>query len=347
MKKILATLFVILTITTAKAQETAPNLKGTDIYGKFYNSYSDYFANGKFLFLDFFTNTCTFCQYLAPKVDTAYRFFGCGCGDVDFFAINTSSYSNDENVLEFAMRFGISFNPISADGGSVNISEAYEVPYTPYTFIVAPDTTIVAENMNIHTAQDIIDTLLALGLTPTECQKAEIRHLEILKNGVSYKGDVNYEQKEISFQLPDTLDLSNLKMFYVLSSGASLLYDTNSYSEADTLIFDNFTDTLFFTVKAKTDTIQNVWKAFYNTFQTGTKSLRETKIFYPNPANGKIFLNKQFQGSIVKIYSLSGGLVSIKIAYGNQIDIKDLKRGTYLFIIDKNGKTFSEKIIVK
>jgi len=71
---------------------------------------------------------------------------------------------------------------------------------------------------------------------------------------------------------------------------------------------------------------------------------------YPNPAFDIVNFksNKKFAPIEAKIYELGGRMVLQTKVERESISVKQLNAGNYLLVlIDKNGKTYSQKIIKK
>ncbi len=85
----------------------------------------------------------------------------------------------------------------------------------------------------------------------------------------------------------------------------------------------------------------------------GTKdveSIQDLFTMYPNPTFDIINFksNKNFAPIEAKIYELSGRMVLQTKVERESISVKQLNAGNYLLVlIDKNGKTYSQKIIKK
>lgn len=80
----------------------------------------------------------------------------------------------------------------------------------------------------------------------------------------------------------------------------------------------------------------------------GITEASEKKIsFYPNPADDFLLINGADNGAVIKIYDLSGKLVSSKQNNSEPIDIKNLQAGVYIILVENNEMKFTQRFIKK
>ncbi len=335
-------LFLLLSFYSLKAQITTPppNMKITDIYGNYHNLYTDMLSEGKYVFVDFFTNTCTFCQYYAPIVDSVYRFFGCGCNNIDFWALNKYSGSDNQSVMDFAIRYGISFTPFSADGGSAYVSDIYNVPYTPYFILIAPDTSLAMDNPQFENAQELIDTLLAIGLTPSECTGTNFYYFELRTATDTFLANINTSEKHIIIQVTDTSDISQAKGFFIVSSNAEVFIDGQLQISDSTI--NDFSNGLIYTVQAQAGN-QEQWQVIIQRVPTYVH--RGNRIVYPNPTQAILNIPSEFIGGYYRIYNSEGRLLLMRHIKKSQIDLFNLQPGIYYLMLEKGTYIKNYKIM--
>ncbi|MPS72022.1 MAG: T9SS type A sorting domain-containing protein [Chryseobacterium sp.] len=103
-------------------------------------------------------------------------------------------------------------------------------------------------------------------------------------------------------------------------------------------------DNIYFAVNATRFNINKVLAVNESAFEKGFA-------IYPNPAKGEvnISLNKATKGATYQIVDLSGKLVSNGSLENEktQVNISNLKTGTYRIVISNNGETTSKNLIVK
>src|SRR5690606_2909390 len=127
MKKPLLTLLASVAITisgTAQIQnytvgQTITDFTVTDTYGTVHNLYT-YTAQGKWVILDFFFDTCPPCQSTSPIFSELHEKYGCNGGDIICIAMNNGS-DNDAEVIAYENNYGgTSVHPpaISSQGGA-------------------------------------------------------------------------------------------------------------------------------------------------------------------------------------------------------------------------------------
>ena len=116
----------------------------TDTHGVEHNLYS-YTAQGKYVFLDFFFDTCPPCQGMAPTWNEFYDKYGCNEGDVICITMNNGSDS-DAEVEAYENTYGGSFNhspAVSADGGAGAVNTNFNPTAYPTVCLINPTNQII------------------------------------------------------------------------------------------------------------------------------------------------------------------------------------------------------------
>lgn len=172
MKRLLF-LLAILCITSYAAQSQTPlteavDFTAVDVDGETWNLFS-VLDSGQYVVIDFFFCACSPCQDIAPFVNESYEYFGCNTGDVHYFAID---YGDDNAAcIAFDETYGVHFTTISGvEGGGTQICQAYGMGAFPTLILIAPDHSIVEQDIRpIDSAQVIIDVLEGYGLQQQDC----------------------------------------------------------------------------------------------------------------------------------------------------------------------------------
>lgn len=134
--------------------EVVDDFTVTDTEGNEYSLY-EITATGKYVYLDFFFDTCPPCQGTSPIFGEFYNKYGCNGGDIFCLAINNGTDS-DAEVIAYEEEYGGDGNhvpAISADGGSDEVDAAFGIPAYPTYCIVGPDNKLY--NADIWPIDDI------------------------------------------------------------------------------------------------------------------------------------------------------------------------------------------------
>lgn len=119
-----------------------------DIHGKTHNLYA-YLAQGKYVIMDFFFDTCGPCQNYQPTFNEFYDKYGCNAGDVIAISINNGS-DTDAEVIAYENTYGGSFQhapAVSGDGGSGAVDQDFGVVAYPTTVVIKPDSTLLVNDI--------------------------------------------------------------------------------------------------------------------------------------------------------------------------------------------------------
>ena len=175
MKKLL--LFVIaLTLGLGlKAQcplSTAVDFTATDCHGTQVHLF-DILDGGQYVLIDFFFTTCVPCQQATPKVVESYSAFGCNMHDV--FYMEISDRDSDAACQTWCQTYGVEYPTISGAAGGSTICNQYQISYYPTVILIAPDRSIVINDLwPINNAQTVITALENHGIQQHDCNAAEI-----------------------------------------------------------------------------------------------------------------------------------------------------------------------------
>ncbi len=149
----------------------------TDIHGVEHNLY-EYADAGKYIYLDFFFDTCGPCQTWQPTYSEFYDKYGCNQGDLVMISINDGSDS-DEEVILYEETYGGPFNhapAVSADGGGGPVTSNFGVGAFPTFCMIGPDRTLLQNDIWPLTDVTTFEATFPAGLDPEvmECTILEV-----------------------------------------------------------------------------------------------------------------------------------------------------------------------------
>ena len=170
MKK-LFTLFLALAFGMGlKAQchiSEAVDFTVTDIYGREVHLF-DILDGGQHVLIDFFYTDCSGCIQTIPYVKQAYRDLGCNLHDVFFMEVDF--LDSEAECINWATNYAVDYPTISGDAGGTNICIDYGVSVYPTCILIAPDRSIVIQELwPISNANSIIDALQPYGIELHDC----------------------------------------------------------------------------------------------------------------------------------------------------------------------------------
>lgn len=156
MKKFLLTLFALSAlslgafgqVTKYSVGSVVSNFTVTDVHGNVHTLY-DITAAGKYVYLDFFFDTCPPCQATSPIFGDFYNKYGCNGGEVYCLGINNGS-DNDAMVIAYEEKYGGSGNHIpsaSSQGGSGAVNDAFGVGAYPTYCLIGPDNKLINKDI--------------------------------------------------------------------------------------------------------------------------------------------------------------------------------------------------------
>jgi len=125
---------------------------------------------GQYVCLDFSKTDCILSQENAPVVNGAYEYFGCNGFDVVFLGINAGNTLAE--VQAYLEENGIGFPYISGIHGNevLTIYEDYNIGACPTQILIAPDKSIVEQDIWSYQGDAVLVTVLeSHGLTQNNC----------------------------------------------------------------------------------------------------------------------------------------------------------------------------------
>ena len=143
---------------------TATDCHGTEVH------LFDILDGGQYVLIDFFFVNCGPCQQATPKVVESYYAMGCNMHDV--FYMEISDRDSDAACQNWVTNYGVEYPTISGPAGGSTIcgSSMYNIPAFPTVILIAPDRSIVINDLwPINNAQTIITALEQHGLQQHDC----------------------------------------------------------------------------------------------------------------------------------------------------------------------------------
>lgn len=155
MKKITPVLMLFAALVNAQVQnykvgDVVDDFTVIDTNGGEHNLYS-YLADGKYVYLDFFFDTCAPCEITTPIFNEFYDKYGCGEGDVICISMNNGTDTNAE-VEAFQDMFGGPFNhapAISSEGGAGDVDNNFGILAYPTFCLIGPDNTLLENQIGM------------------------------------------------------------------------------------------------------------------------------------------------------------------------------------------------------
>ena len=170
MKKLITLILALAIGFGLKAQcplNQAIDFTATDCHGTEVHLF-DILDGGQYVLIDFFFVNCGPCQQATPKVVESYYAMGCNMHDV--FYMEISDRDSDAACQTWCQNYGVEYPTISGPAGGSGICNTYGIPAFPTVILIAPDRSIVINDLwPINNAQTIITALEQHGLQQHDC----------------------------------------------------------------------------------------------------------------------------------------------------------------------------------
>ena len=353
MKKVLLFVFALALGWGVQAQcplQQAVDFNTTDCHGTPVHLF-DILDGGQYVLIDFFFTTCGPCQQVTPYVAESYYAFGCNKHDV--FYMEISDRNNDAQCQAWVENYGIEYPTIGTSGGGNSICNTYGIGYFPTIILIAPDRSILINDLwPIANAQTIITALENQGVQQHSCDEPTYEETltfntdtlwvslmqdatpltifnhtaepEIHLNKITIDdGDwffFTYENQQIS--LGEDFDIT-------IAQGDSIQLDIwmNIYNK------DTIYPTLYF--ENTLETVQLV--TAFDWTSSVQVSENQAMILRPNPANDFVTLTGEDLGT-VRIFNILGQKVDELKAAGNELQINTTHYSNGIYFV-KTGET--------
>ena len=177
MPVLFALALMLASVLPAKAQTTlttAVDFTETDIHGNTYNLFT-ILNSGKYVCMDFYATWCVPCQNTVPYFKQAFINYGCNTSQVIFMSISLGQ-PPDNNAAVFAFDSTYlggdpgypSFSSVEGNGTAIGI--AYNILALPTYILIAPNHTILEQQMYPLTSATSFDSYFsAHGLSYATC----------------------------------------------------------------------------------------------------------------------------------------------------------------------------------
>jgi len=204
-KKIFALLLVLISATNLNSQNNAPDFKVNDIFGNLINSEAIRNEN-KYIFIDFFMNSCGGCQYLVPFVDSVFKYYGCNCNNVYFVGISIASWNDNISILNFRQIYNVEIPLISGASGGSDIGNLYEISYVPYFALITPEGKFAfKKSFYFSSTKQLLDSLAPYNFINGKCQNADFIYFEVITNYQTYIAAIDLPNHKLLINVPSNL----------------------------------------------------------------------------------------------------------------------------------------------
>ena len=212
MKKLFTIAFsLLLGLSVSQAQVSiteAPDFTLTDIHGGEHNLY-EYLDAGKYVMIDLFAYWCGPCCNTAPEVKTVFNEYGCNTADLIVIGLEADGTLQQTEAFEVDCG-AVDGAPVVSglDGGASDVVDAYGPLAFPTIILVAPDRTIVEQDIWPFSASIADGVLAGYGIEKAEC--AVINNVEeaSLLNGVMVTPNPFTDRLAIDLQLMESAEVS-------------------------------------------------------------------------------------------------------------------------------------------
>ena len=246
MKKITLILCMLTYVVNAQVNnynvgDVVDDFTVTDVEGVEHNLYS-ILAEGKYVYLDFFFDTCVPCQTTTPIFNEFFDKYGCNEGDVFCISINNGS-DNDAEVIAFGNAYGGPFNhapAVSADGGAGAVDANFGVAAYPTYILIGPDSTLLVGDIWPLSGVETFEATFPVGFDPDvmECTILGVTDASsfefVLYPTVSNGSEINIQLQEQEATDINIYDMLGKQVFF------------NSYNQKDIQLNLNVTAGTYF-----------------------------------------------------------------------------------------------------
>jgi len=221
----------------------------TDVEGITYNLYTETSA-GKYVFLDFFFDTCFPCQTTTPIFNEFHQKYGCNDGEIFCISINNGSDSDPE-VIAFKNEFGGPFEhapAVSADGGAGPVDDDFGISAYPTFCVINPNNEIIILDLWPITGVNTFEGGFPVGFNPSPMECKPILAIEnaIFLDQVSVFPNPVRASQNIQISLPEVTETS-IVVFNILGKQ---IYSGNYNSDSISIPMNVNTGTYFVQVNS-------------------------------------------------------------------------------------------------
>ncbi len=172
MKRILTLFSFFLVFGAAQAQvgiTEAPDFELTDIHGESHNLYEILDA-GQYVMIDLYAYWCGPCCTTAPAIKQVFEEYGCNTGGLYVIGLEADGTTAQTEQFEVSCGSADGHPVVSGlDGGASDIVDMYSPAAFPTIILVAPDRTIIEQDIWPFSASIADDIMDGLGIEKQEC----------------------------------------------------------------------------------------------------------------------------------------------------------------------------------
>ncbi|MEQ8703752.1 MAG: redoxin domain-containing protein [Phaeodactylibacter sp.] len=183
MKRLLTLCALSLSLQLAVAQVSiteAPDFTLTDIHGEEHHLY-DMLDDGKYVMIKLYAYWCGPCCATAPAVKQVYENFGCNSGDLIVIGLEADGTLAQTEAFENDCGAAGGFPVVSGlDGGASAVVDQFAPIAFPTTILVAPDRTIVQQDIWPFEADGATALVESYGPAQQECAPVSASDVELL-----------------------------------------------------------------------------------------------------------------------------------------------------------------------
>ncbi len=139
----------------------------TDVEGEVHNLY-DITSQGKYVYIDFFFDTCVPCQTTTPIFNEFFDKYGCNEGEVFCISINNGTDNNAE-VIAFENAFGGPFEhapAVSNEGGAGAVDANFGINAYPTYCLINPSNEIIELDIWPLSGIETFEATFPVGFNP-------------------------------------------------------------------------------------------------------------------------------------------------------------------------------------
>ncbi|GAB4294172.1 MAG: hypothetical protein Kow0068_19060 [Marinilabiliales bacterium] len=138
----------------------------------------------------------------------AYEYFGCNSGDVFFIGVNEDT--DDAGAIAWDNTNGVNYTTISSVNGGSNIFSIYNPAALPTLILIAPDHSIVEQDIwPISSSATIINLFESYGMTQQSCSTGKISYSKKKSELSVYPNPAN-DKLFIDGANPETVSIFNV-----------------------------------------------------------------------------------------------------------------------------------------
>lgn len=250
---------------------------------------------------------------------------------------------SDAQVIAYDETYGITYPSVSGnEGGGNAVHTAYGISATPTVILIAPDGTIIEQDIfPIPNAQAIITPLESYGIEENSCESATLtadfsasttdlcdnEMVDFTDNSI---GDVTSWEWSFEGGYPSNSVEENPSILYIDSGTYSVTLTVSDGIETNTISMDDYL-------------------VVHNCTALPEYSKLEMNI-HPNPSTGILnvdFLNQESYE--IFVFDISGHLLFQRSMTNtnNQLDISHLENGVYIINVNNGSAQAKQRVVIE